>query len=294
MHDEKDVCADLRRVRDELGRTPTYTEYNELGEFSTGPVVRMGDGKWNDGLRECGLKPHKRYDLTAEEAREELLSIASEVNGTPSTNVFNEKSNHRHVTIMSKLGVNSWRDACDEVGLEPFDDPHSHVDDAISDTEELVRLYKREELTTQELAAKYNCTPHAVSWRLEEAGVEVRPPGYRAVYCDLLDRYVGSRTEHDFVTGLNEAGLLDEAVYHPEAVRLDERRWEPDFQVGNWLVECKQGTWGGEYSQAPVMRNCERSILVYGLERDIEALPHDKSIVRIPGEVPDLSRIDWS
>jgi len=286
--DEEALCRDLRRVADIVGETPTYEQYNEYGEYSTGPIRhRLGNGVWNDGLRTCGLEPRKRYDLSAEEARDEVLRVADIVGRTPSMNDIRAHSDHMEITIIRKLDVNTWAEACVKVGLDPNRYTQEHVADEIANTEEIARLYENG-MTTQELATKYNCNPNSISYHLKNYGIELREPGMRSVFCDLLGIWVGSKTERDFVLGLNNAGLLEDAEYHPEHVETDDGRWEPDFRVGEWLVECKPGTWG-EYSQADIMIACDDPILVYGLERDINALPHDDSIVRVPGEVPDLS-----
>jgi len=283
-----EIREDVERVAEELGKKPSYEDYNEYGRHSTGPIRRrFGDGSWNDGLEELGFVPQWEQDVEAREMERDLLGLATALDRTPSSNEYGEMGRYATNVVIVELGDGSWNDACRAVELDPNDHPQEHVDDELADVERVAELYESG-MTTQELATKYNCNPESVSWRLKQEGYEVRGPGYNSVYCDILDTWVDSKTERDFVRALSGDDLLDVSEYHPEPIYHGGSRWEPDFIVNGWLVECKQGTWGGTYDQADIMAACDEKILVYGLEEDIEALPHDESIVRRPGEVPDL------
>jgi len=236
------------------------------------------------------MVPQWEQDVSEERLECDLRGLGMALGRTPSYTEYTGLGRYSKDVLIERLGDGSWREACRNADLEPNDNPRAHVEDGLADVEEVARLYE-DGWTTPELAEKYNCNPNSVSWRLKEHGVDMRGPGYRSVHCDLLDTWVDSKTELDFAHGLDDACMLEETEYHPDAIENDEGRWEPDFRVNGWLVECKQGTWGGVYAQVGVMAECDEPILVYGLDRDIRALPHDRAITRVPGGVPDLVRV---
>lgn len=52
LHGE--LLEDIQKVADELGKTPSQEEYNDLGEHSAGTVKRKF-GDWMKALREAGV-----------------------------------------------------------------------------------------------------------------------------------------------------------------------------------------------------------------------------------------------
>ena len=287
----EELRADVERVGDELGKKPSYAEYNEHGRFSSGPIRRrLGDGSWNDGLEAIGVVPQWEQGVPEERLECDLRGLGIALGRAPSITEHTKMGRYSTNRVMNSVGDGKWSTACSRAGFDPNVATDEHVEDGLADVEEVARLYE-DGWTTPELAEKYNCNPNSVSWRLKEHGVDMRGPGYRSVHCDLLNTWVDSKTERDFARGLDDAGLLEGAEYHPDAIENASGRWEPDFEVNGWLVECKQGTWGGVYAQRDVMAECESPILVYGLDRDVAALPHDRAIRRVPGSVPDLVRV---
>lgn len=56
QYSEQFLREDLRRVADEIGRTPTRPEYNEHGESSS-TTQRKRFGSWAAAVDEAGLEP---------------------------------------------------------------------------------------------------------------------------------------------------------------------------------------------------------------------------------------------
>lgn len=52
---EERLLHDLRRVADELGETPSYREYDDLGEFNTS-TYQERFGKWENAIHEAALE----------------------------------------------------------------------------------------------------------------------------------------------------------------------------------------------------------------------------------------------
>jgi hypothetical protein len=59
---EEELLRALRDLADELGRTPTFEQTNELGEYSVFPYLRAF-GSYNAAVREAGLPINKAYGV---------------------------------------------------------------------------------------------------------------------------------------------------------------------------------------------------------------------------------------
>jgi hypothetical protein len=55
---EKDLKAELKRLRDELGHTPGWREMDEYGKFG-GTTYRTSFGSWNEALLAVGMEPNR-------------------------------------------------------------------------------------------------------------------------------------------------------------------------------------------------------------------------------------------
>lgn len=62
---ESDLLSELKRLSEELGRTPKRDEMTEMGEFSP-KAYSSAFGSWNDALREIGLEVNQIQGATVE------------------------------------------------------------------------------------------------------------------------------------------------------------------------------------------------------------------------------------
>lgn len=53
-----ELLEELHRLKEELGKTPSSTDMNELGEYWSA-TYHDHFGSWNDGLREAGFEPNQ-------------------------------------------------------------------------------------------------------------------------------------------------------------------------------------------------------------------------------------------
>lgn len=344
----QDLLADLGRVADELGKTPTAREYDRLGQYScqtvmsvhgswngavrklgmepniehpgkaitdeeileslrdmgdagAGPTKREYDdggpcsadtvvhrfGSWQQALAEIGLEPARPYEVDPDELLEDLRMVADKLGRSPSEREY-EDCGGRYSAYTFGKAFGSWNGAKRTIGLD-VEIPHwRHSDPRLRDAEWLKQKYEEQGLTIPEISGITGASTSAVYHALIRNGVETRERGRFAVYCDVMGRDVASPSERAFATGLDGAGLLDEAVYQPGRVKTDAGEWWPDWRIGEWLVECKRGCWGDLYGQAPKMELVDEPVLLFGIERDRRKLPHDLFVEYVPGSIPDL------
>ena len=82
---EGGLIAELRRLADELGHTPSVSEMNELGEYSHMPYVQRY-GSWSDAVEAAGFEsnnPGRR--IPEEELLDEIRRLAQELGRGPTS-----------------------------------------------------------------------------------------------------------------------------------------------------------------------------------------------------------------
>lgn len=224
--------------------------------------------------------------VETEDLLDDVKAVAQEHGEPLSAPQYNQYGSYTHATIHKRFG--SWRKGCAEADVETYPNNSEGVDARLRDYELLAEMY--ETLSSYEIAAELGCSPPAVQHALHRANVETRPSSRHHVYCDVLECEVDSRVERQFARGLNRVGLLGVSQYHPSAVATSLGRWEPDFRVGPYLVECKDtAPWG--YYQAGKLGMVGAPVLLYGAEADAHSLYHDLFIEFERGVVPDLSEL---
>lgn len=109
---DRELLAELHRLDDRLGRSPTKVDMDEHGQYSS-KTYSDRFGSWNDALQQAML------DLTQELSDRELLRelerVADELGHAPSSNEMREIGKHRPVTYHRRFG--SWVNALEEAGL---------------------------------------------------------------------------------------------------------------------------------------------------------------------------------
>lgn len=58
-YQDSEMIEELKRVANQLGRTPSCTEFGQLSSFSSSTVSRRFEGSWKKACQEAGLKPFR-------------------------------------------------------------------------------------------------------------------------------------------------------------------------------------------------------------------------------------------
>lgn len=108
------LLIDVRRVTEKLGRPPTITEYDDLGNHSTKTIYRRFDS-WDDSLLAAGLDPTDKRDLRnnsrvpTESLIDELHVAASALERPPTTKEMDEIGICSSTVFVRRFG--SWDNA---------------------------------------------------------------------------------------------------------------------------------------------------------------------------------------
>ena len=112
----QDVLAELKRVAQLLGKTPTTAEFKLHASFSR-IVVSKFFGKWNAALKAAGLPVNKGTSYTKTDCLKELRRVFKLLRHTPTQKEFN-----RHATISARVVEytfgGSWLGALQAAGMQ--------------------------------------------------------------------------------------------------------------------------------------------------------------------------------
>ncbi len=112
---EREELVDaLVELAQELGKAPTQSEMNELGEFSQRPFYRKWDS-WDEALDAAGLTADRSYGTSDERLLEALRSLADDLGYTPTVMELNEQGSFSVWPYLHAFG--SYNDAVRAAGL---------------------------------------------------------------------------------------------------------------------------------------------------------------------------------
>ena len=104
----------LQSFAAELGETPTRTQMDDAGPYSSAPYYTEW-GSWNDALDAAGLAANHRADIGDEELCEELRRIDDEVGRLPRFEDMDDYGEFSAHTYVRRFG--SWEAAKEAAGL---------------------------------------------------------------------------------------------------------------------------------------------------------------------------------
>jgi endogenous inhibitor of DNA gyrase (YacG/DUF329 family) len=112
-------CERLRKLAEELGRVPSYTDMDEYGPH-TPESYRARFGGWHEAIEAAGFeKPGVRLNakiLDESTLLDSLRELADDLGRTPYAHEYSDHTAHSHRTLQVRFG--SWNDALREAGLE--------------------------------------------------------------------------------------------------------------------------------------------------------------------------------
>ena len=111
----RDLLAELHRLAEELGRTPTRNAMNEHGEYSRSPYDTEF-GSWNEALAAAGFEVNKPVKLDREDLLAELERLADEIGESPTMADMRDRGRYSDRAYKREFGT--WNDALRAAGLD--------------------------------------------------------------------------------------------------------------------------------------------------------------------------------
>ncbi|WP_423743545.1 homing endonuclease associated repeat-containing protein [Haladaptatus sp. SPP-AMP-3] len=231
---DQEMRDELRRMAGVLGRSPTSTEMDELGEYSAA-TYRRRFGSWVNALADAGLCQDslKRSDSARIDERtllDELRHLATELEHSPTAEEMWKRGSHSPKTYLDRYGT--WNAALEAAGLETR---HSRRD-GIEDRELILGLRRlakilghvpqRKEMEEQGPFSGMTYYNHFGSWQNAvdvagfDAGTERNEPTIRA-HCNVCCRALSRPLARIEANGKITCGSECRAVCGEATIRFD-------------------------------------------------------------------------
>lgn len=112
----EEVQAELRRLAEISGRTPTVEMMEEDGAYSPGCVKSRFDS-WSEALRSIGHTPNFRDDISAADLITDINTVAEALGRPPTSGEHRERGEYAVKHMQNTFG--SWNEALRVAGYEP-------------------------------------------------------------------------------------------------------------------------------------------------------------------------------
>ncbi|MFB6299191.1 MAG: homing endonuclease associated repeat-containing protein [Halobacteriales archaeon] len=147
-----DLLAELRRLANDLGETPTIAQMEEYGEYSSSPYIKHF-GSWNEAVSEAGLDPNPGYHpISDAKLLDELDRLADELEQPPTVTAMQQYGKYSAKVYIDRFG--SWGTACELAGVTKSD----------GDSESPIPI--EESQTTLVLAPTFSEAAQTTGWQL--------------------------------------------------------------------------------------------------------------------------------
>lgn len=97
------LLVELRRLADDLGRTPKMIDMKASGEYSAS-VYQSHFGKWNDALYAAGLEPTQPMNVSDDALLADLARLADDLGRRPVTRDVRERGQYSVTTYHRRFG----------------------------------------------------------------------------------------------------------------------------------------------------------------------------------------------
>jgi len=131
---EAQLLAEIDRLVDEFGRSPTTTEMDTVGAYSAGTYENRF-GSWTEALQSAGYEPVKQHRISEDAILDEISRLATETGTPPTASEMRSKGKFTVTIAQDRFG--SWNEALEAAGYDPHK-RHRITDEAL--LEEIHRL----------------------------------------------------------------------------------------------------------------------------------------------------------
>ncbi|WP_415383016.1 homing endonuclease associated repeat-containing protein [Halosimplex sp. TS25] len=112
---DEDLLAELRKLANELDRTPTMADMDETARYSHGPY-QTRFGSWNEAIEKAGLTPNKKHDISDEDLIAEMQRLTGELGRAPKRSEMNDRGKYSGAVYTRRFGT--WSEGVEAAGLE--------------------------------------------------------------------------------------------------------------------------------------------------------------------------------
>jgi hypothetical protein len=261
---KSELIEELKRLADELERTPTSRDMIEHGNHSPTSYTRAFE-TWNDAIQEANLETTRHRQVPKSELIEELKRLADKLGQTPTNDQMMNEGRFAVGAFVTAFG--SWNAAIEAADLEKHIQLNVSRSDLLDEIKRLAdELGRTPRVTDMDADGEF---AHATyerlfgSWAesLNQANLEHQ----RVRHPDKLDHMVRSTWEEQVAHILIDAGVTYE--YESEVIRYNEgAKYIPDFVTDNYVIEVKGNIYRDEREHAKAaMRHLDnREYVVVG------------------------------
>jgi hypothetical protein len=154
---ERQLLAEIHRLRDELGKVPSFQEMNDHGKYSVYTYSRVF-GSWHDAVEAAGYTPRaNRESRSKEELITELKRLADSDDHSPSEPDMLENGSFSPSTYKSKFG--SWNAALEAAGFSPRTQGQQITDEALRSELKTLTEQLGQKPTTTDMSEKGAYSP---------------------------------------------------------------------------------------------------------------------------------------
>lgn len=313
--DREKLLNDIKRVEQELGRTPTARDYDEDGKYSTSTVSQLF-GKWNLAIDAAGYDINKELKINREKLLNDINRVGKEVEGTPTVRDYIEHGEYSHETMRRVFG--GWNDALNAAGWEVNNEANIDREKLLNDVNRVGQELKRTPTvqeykeygeysheTMRQQFGGWNDALNTAGWDLNK-DIDIPPE-------QLLVHLREQVTEKNIDVGLVE--------FFEKNIKYHYSTYNSEFGGGGWRAFARAGLRPkenvplSETKYELYIRTAKNSsnpkLALYGMLRAVVGLPnyivkdfdmdwirrldsdHQPTLLTVPSELLESTDDDW-
>ena len=149
-HSEEEIkqvyIAELQRLADDLGQSPSLSDMNEHGAHSS-KTYQNAFGSWNEALKQAKIEINNEHNIAKSDLLNELTRLKEQLGRTPTSRDMAKHGKYGTSNYPNKFG--SWNDAVREAGLEPTREREVPTEELLEEIERVVEKVGYAPTTTQ-------------------------------------------------------------------------------------------------------------------------------------------------